>query len=67
MLFRRLTTACHKAKLSLEVLDTPAFINTPELNSEWRSTRKRWFMADFYQWQRKRLDVLMDDQGRRCC
>lgn len=62
MLFRRLTTACHKAKLSLEVLDTPAFINTPELNSEWRSTRKRWFMADFYQWQRKRLDVLMDDE-----
>ena len=65
ILFRRLTTTIQKTKLSLEVLDTPAFINTPELNREWRSARKRWFMADFYQWQRKRLDILMDKDKPR--
>jgi len=32
---------------------------------EWRSTRKRWHMADFYKWQRLRLDILMDGNTPR--
>ena len=57
----RLTTAAKKSKLSLQWFDTPGFINIPDENQEWRSSRKRWFMADFYQWQRKRLDILLED------
>ena len=57
---KRLEKACLKSKIRLEVLPTPAFLNTPDENREYRSGRKRWFMADFYQWQRRRFDVLMD-------
>ena len=61
MLQCRLQKAANDAKLTLKVVGTPAFINTPAENQAWRQTRKRWFMADFYQWQRKRLDILMDN------
>ena len=57
----RLSQAADKAKLPLQILDTPAFLNTPALNTEWRASRKRWFMKDFYQWQRKRLNILIDN------
>ncbi|MFK8082523.1 MAG: cryptochrome/photolyase family protein [Granulosicoccus sp.] len=59
---KRLIAAIEKFGLDLAELDTPGFINTQEENREWRGTRKRWFMADFYQWQRTRLDIMMDGQ-----
>ncbi|MFK7996591.1 MAG: cryptochrome/photolyase family protein [Granulosicoccus sp.] len=58
----RLISAATTAGLTWHELGTPGFINTREENHEWRRGRKRWFMADFYQWQRKRLDILMDGQ-----
>lgn len=57
---RRLEAAVKRARLTLSELDSPAFINTAQENVDYRAGRKRWFMADFYQWQRKRLDILMD-------
>lgn len=59
-LHRRVERACAKSAIDLEILPTPAFINLPADNREFRHGRKRWFMADFYQWQRRRLDVLME-------
>ncbi len=59
-LSRRLHTHCANLGLELEVLDTPMFLNTSAQNSEYRSSKKRWYMADFYKFQRKRLDILMD-------
>jgi len=58
---KRLKSAAIKAMLSLHEVTGPGFLNTSEENHAWRESRKRWFMADFYQWQRKRLDILMDD------
>ncbi|MDB2410648.1 cryptochrome/photolyase family protein [Pseudomonadales bacterium] len=46
-------------KVTLSCLSSQNFINTREYNEHYRSTKKRWFMADFYQQQRKRLDILM--------
>ena len=60
LLAERLKAACSAAGLSLATLETPMFLNDPLDNADWRRTRKRWHMADFYTWQRKRLDVLMD-------
>lgn len=60
MLDKRLRVAAAAAGLPLNEWPDPGFINTAEENREWRQGRKRWFMADFYQWQRKRLDILMD-------
>lgn len=60
ILEKRLTAACKGANVELDVLDSPAFLNTPQLNAEYRAGKRRWFMADFYKFQRKRLNILMD-------
>ena len=54
-------SAAKKQKINLSWLSCQNFINTREYNEQYRSTKKRWFMADFYQQQRKRLDILMED------
>lgn len=59
-LSRRLQTHSENLGLELEVLNTPMFLNTSAQNSEYRSSKKRWYMADFYKFQRKRLDILME-------
>ena len=61
LLEKRLKKATKTAGLALNVVPSPGFINTREENQQWRSSRKRWHMADFYQWQRRRLDILMDN------
>ncbi|MEM8615518.1 MAG: cryptochrome/photolyase family protein [Pseudomonadota bacterium] len=45
--------------LELKLYATPMFLNTKGQNQEWRSGQKRWFMAEFYKFQRRRLGVLM--------
>lgn len=60
MLKKRLNRFCEQLKLPIEYLPTPQFLNTPEQNRSYRDGKKRWFMADFYKSQRRRLDVLID-------
>ena len=61
LLGRRLGRICEQLTLTLTLLDTPMFLNTPEENRTYRSGKRRWFMADFYKHQRRRLNVLMED------
>lgn len=61
LLEKRLKKAINKSGLSLKILPSPGFINTKKQNREWRASRKRWHMADFYQWQRRRLNILIED------
>ena len=60
VLEKRLRKACQGMGLSCELLPHPGFLNSREQNRSYRAGKKRWFMADFYQWQRRRLDILMD-------
>ena len=60
LLERRLHRHGEETGIELHMLDTPMFLNTPQDNQSYRSSKKRWFMADFYKHQRRRLDVLMD-------
>ncbi len=63
MLEKRIARFCKQLKLPIEYLDSPGFINLPHENTDYRKGKKRWFMADFYKFQRRRLDLLMvDDQ-----
>ena len=62
-LSRRLTAYCQASKIELQQLDSPMFINTAQENADYREGKKRWFMADFYKFQRKRLNILME-QGQ---
>lgn len=60
ILEKRLVRLCRQLDMDLEFLATPGFINLPQENIEYRAGKKRWFMADFYKWQRQRLGILMD-------
>ncbi|MCM2375184.1 cryptochrome/photolyase family protein [Aporhodopirellula aestuarii] len=60
ILEKRIRRTCAKLEMEVEFLPNPGFLNTPEENQEYRAGKNRWFMADFYKWQRQRLDVLMD-------
>ncbi|MEM6588116.1 MAG: cryptochrome/photolyase family protein [Pseudomonadota bacterium] len=57
---KRLRSAAEGAGVALSVYDTPYFINTQGDNSAWSEGRKRWFMAEYYKYQRKRLGVMME-------
>lgn len=56
----RLSSACEAQGLPLATLPTPGFINTTADNQQWLDGRKKWLMADYYQWQRTRTGILME-------
>ena len=47
--------------IEIQWLESQGFINSHAENTAYRAARKRWFMADFYQQQRKKLNILMDN------
>ncbi|MEM9225385.1 MAG: cryptochrome/photolyase family protein, partial [Pseudomonadota bacterium] len=59
ILEKRLREHCAAHGLALQLLPTPGFLNSQAENQSWRSGQKRWFMAEYYKSQRRRLDVLM--------
>ena len=60
MLEKRLHRFANQLKLEIHFVSTPGFINQPHENQEYRAGKNRWFMADFYKFQRKRLNILMN-------
>ena len=58
---RRLRSASSQNGLPVRMLQNPGFLNAPSDNAAWAQGRKRWFMAEFYKSQRRRLDVLMEN------
>ncbi len=63
MLRKRLERFSDQLGVHIEFLPNPGFLNSREQNTEYRSGKKRWFMADFYKSQRRRLKVLVDNDG----
>ncbi len=59
----RLTNALNKKKIAFERLDSPMFINSTKEIDDYFSDRRSFSMASFYQRERKRLNILMDDDG----
>lgn len=60
MLEKRLLRIAAELDIQINFLPNPGFLNQTVENQEYRSGKKRWFMADFYKWQRRRLNILMD-------
>lgn len=60
ILKKRLNSFSNRSGIPVEFLSTPYFINSQDENVEYRAGKKRWFMADFYKFQRTRLDILVD-------
>lgn len=60
ILTKRLKKYCRQLHVELEFLPSAGFLNQPQENSKYRAGKTRWFMADFYKWQRQRLKILLD-------
>ena len=60
LLEKRLNRFGKQLGIEIEYLSNPGFINKPHENHGYRDGKKRWFMADFYKFQRQRLDILME-------
>jgi deoxyribodipyrimidine photolyase-related protein len=56
--------ACNKNKITLHVYDTPNFLNTPQKVDEYFSKKKTYFQTDFYTWQRKQRNILLEKDGK---
>jgi len=63
-LAKRLKSACSESNISLDWLDSPGFINSTDENIAYSQGKKRWYMADFYKWQRQRLNILVDSDKK---
>ena len=61
VLKKRMQAACESLSIECDFLRNPGFINESSENQSYRDGKKRWFMADFYKWQRQRLGVLVED------
>jgi len=62
LLERRLRRFARERGIELVVHDTPAFLTPPEFLEKHTGTQlKRAFMANFYKAQRKRMDLLLED------
>jgi deoxyribodipyrimidine photolyase-related protein len=60
LLERRIRRRCEERSLEVRILETPMFLNTPEENRRFRAGRKSWRMVDYYKFQRRRLNLLME-------
>jgi len=60
---KRLRKFCKKMNLTLKVVDSPGFITTKQEFGTHLKEHKP-YMHTFYQWQRKRLDILVDENKK---
>lgn len=63
ILEKRLRCFAEEREIILHIHPTPAFLSPPEFLEEHIARRKKPFMAAFYQAQRKRMSILVDDDG----
>ena len=61
---RRLTTALQQAGLPCELLPDPHFLTPVEVYHEFGDRKRLWYFTDFYTQQRRRLDILVEMNGR---
>jgi deoxyribodipyrimidine photolyase-related protein len=63
LLTRRLKRYAQASGLKLVMLDSPNFVTSVAEIHQYYGDGRRFFMADFYQFQRKRLQVLVDNNA----
>lgn len=62
ILSKRLERICGELGVEFHQVENPGFLNKETENQQYRAGKKRWFMADFYKFQRRRLNLLMDGE-----
>ncbi|RZM18749.1 MAG: cryptochrome/photolyase family protein [Pedobacter sp.] len=61
---KRVRQSCEKNNLKLQVHTTPNFLNSKESVAAFFDNKKKYFQTDFYTWQRKERNILMDATGQ---
>ncbi|HMO04932.1 MAG TPA: cryptochrome/photolyase family protein [Kiritimatiellia bacterium] len=64
LLERRLRRWAKQHRAELRLLESPMFLTPRDWFEPWFDGRKRYFMADFYTAQRKRLGILVEPDGK---
>lgn len=63
-LLRRTKNKCNQLGIQLNLLETPMFINTSEeIEQYFIASKKKYFQTDFYKQERKKRNILMDENG----
>ena len=62
-LAKRMQQSCIRHGIELHVYDSPNFLNTLEGTKAYFSKRKSYFQTDFYNWQRKQRNLLIESNG----
>lgn len=63
MLKKRLIKACSQNNLELTFIESPNFLTSQKNIENYSKDKTKFFHADFYKWQRKRLNILVDSKG----
>ncbi len=63
-LLKRMQQACNKHTISLHIYDSPNFLNSPQSVDDYFSKKKTYFQTDFYTWQRKQRNILLEKDGK---
>ena len=63
LLTKRVRKTLQQRSCVVEILPTPMLLTPTEVMDDYFNGRRKPMMANFYQMQRKRLGVLIDDQG----
>lgn len=63
-LVRHLTVALRSANIDLSILKDPNFLTPLSEFESFQQARKKWYFTDFYVSQRKRMNILVDPNGR---
>lgn len=63
-LLTRMQQACSKNNITLHLYASPNFLNTMQGVEAYFSNRKTYFQTDFYTWQRRQRNILLQPDGQ---
>lgn len=63
-LMKKIKSACDKNKIELKIYDSPNFLNATKTVAPFFDNRKTYFQTDFYTWQRKQRNILLEKEGK---
>ena len=63
-LLGKIKSSCKKYKMVLTIYDNPNFLNTINQVADFFSKKKTYFQTDFYTWQRKSRNILLEKDAK---
>ena len=63
-LLEKIKSSCKKYGIELTIYDNPNFLNTINQVGDFFSKKKTYFQTDFYTWQRKSRNILLEKEGK---